>query len=274
MQNRVPRDEESKTSSRVSMTHPHNHNTSSQKKSRNATTMAVASRRLISSSASSTVTAISSFPPKSKTLISNPHASPNLQLPKRSRRDVALLSLIALIPSLFRPGPASGLSFGISGPKDWLREQKKKASRFLLAPIDASRESLVAAHQLLTATDSYYTNKEMEEVQRLFRSAARDCVIEDRNSFVAFQANTGVEVCTFRLVVKNASSLLGDKDPVKLEAESLLNDLIRSFTSLNGLVNETDVQFAAERKKVADSLMDTISSLDKFEQGIKDCLEA
>ncbi|KAM2020756.1 hypothetical protein ACFX16_042857 [Malus domestica] len=263
MQNRVPRDEESKTSSRVSMTHPHNHNTSSQKKSRNATTMAVASRRLISSSASSTVTAISSFPPKSKTLISNPHASPNLQLPKRSRRDVALLSLIALIPSLFRPGPASGLSFGISGPKDWLREQKKKASRFLLAPIDAS-----------PATDSDYTNKEMEEVQRLFRSAARDCVIEDRNSFVAFQANTGVEVCTFRLVVKNASSLLGDKDPVKLEAESLLNDLIRSFTSLNGLVNETDVQFAAERKKVADYLMDTISSLDKFEQGIKDCLEA
>lgn len=28
------------------------------------------------------------------------------------------------------------------------------------------------------------------------------------------------------------------------------------------------------RKKVADSLMDTISSLDKFEQGIKNCLEA
>ncbi|TQD90125.1 hypothetical protein C1H46_024289 [Malus baccata] len=200
--------------------------------------MAIASHRLISSSSSPTVTAISSFPPKSKTLISNPNASPNLQLPKRSRRDVALLSLVALVPSLFRPDAASGFSFGIS------------------------------------ATDSDYTNKEMEEVRRLFRSAARDCVIEDRNSFVAFQANTGVEVCTFRLVVKNASSLLGDKDPVKLEAESMLNDLARSFTSLNGLVNETDIQFAAERKKVADSLMDTLSSLDKFEQGIKDCLDA
>ncbi|XP_009336256.2 uncharacterized protein LOC103928873 isoform X1 [Pyrus x bretschneideri] len=272
MQNRVPRDEESKTPSRISLTHSL-HNTSLQKRSRH-TTMAIASHRLISSSYSPTVTAISSFPPKSKTLISNPNASPNLQLPKRSRRDVALLSLVALIPSLFRPDAASGFSFGISGPKDWLREQKKKASRFLLAPIDASRESLVAAHRLLTATDSDYTNKEMEEVRRLFRSAARDCVIEDRNSFVAFQANTGVEVCTFRLVVKNASSLLGDKDPVKLEAESILNDLVRSFTSLNGLVNETDFQFATERKKVADSLMDTLSSLDKFEQGIKDCLDA
>lgn len=38
------------------------------------------------------------------------------------------------------------------------------------------------------------TNQEIEEVQRLFRSAARDCVAEDRSSFVAFQANTGVEV--------------------------------------------------------------------------------
>ncbi|XP_062022234.1 uncharacterized protein LOC133738669 isoform X2 [Rosa rugosa] len=118
------------------------------------------------------------------------------------------------------------------------------------------------------------TNQEIEEVQRLFRSAARDCVVEDRSSFVAFQADTGVEVCTFRLVVKNAASLLGNKDPVKLEAESMLNDLIRSFSSLNVLVNESDVQLASQRKKVADSLMDTISSLDKFEQGIKDCLEA
>lgn len=34
----------------------------------------------------------------------------------------------------------------------------------------------------------------MEEVQILLRSAARDCVPGDRNSFVSFQANTGVEV--------------------------------------------------------------------------------
>ena len=34
----------------------------------------------------------------------------------------------------------------------------------------------------------------MEEVQRLLSSAARDCVPEERNSFVSFQANTGVEV--------------------------------------------------------------------------------
>ncbi|KAK9947077.1 hypothetical protein M0R45_012513 [Rubus argutus] len=234
--------------------------------------MASAWYRLIPSS-SATVTAISSFPPKPKPPISKHNPDFNQQqLPIifRSRRDVALLSFIALVPSLSRPDPAFGFSLGISGPKDWLREQKKKASRFLLAPIDASRESLLTAHRILMDD----TNQEIEEVQRLFRSAARDCVAEDRSSFVAFQANTGVEVCTFRLVVKNAASLLGDKDPVKLEAESMLNDLIRSFSSLNVLVNESDVQLASQRKKVADSLMDTISSLDKFEQGIKDCLEA
>ncbi|XP_062022233.1 uncharacterized protein LOC133738669 isoform X1 [Rosa rugosa] len=229
--------------------------------------MASACCRLISTTSSATVTAISSFPPKPNPPISN-HNSNHRRLTNLSRRDLALLSFITLVPPLSRPDPAFG--FGISGPKDWLREQKKKASRFLLAPIDASRESLLAAHRLLMDD----TNQEIEEVQRLFRSAARDCVVEDRSSFVAFQADTGVEVCTFRLVVKNAASLLGNKDPVKLEAESMLNDLIRSFSSLNVLVNESDVQLASQRKKVADSLMDTISSLDKFEQGIKDCLEA
>ncbi|KAK3038113.1 hypothetical protein RJ639_029567, partial [Escallonia herrerae] len=168
---------------------------------------------------------------------------------------------------------------------------------------------------------SDYADKDLEEIQGLLRSAARDCVPQDRNSFVTFQANTGVE-----LVVNNASSLLGDKDPVKLEAESKLSDLIRSFRSLNGVANKTDIHLASSRKRrvsmalekgdhvkghmplvvlsfdfltwgstpgklplttvlrylfncfccrqnVADALLDTISSLDKFEQGIKDCLE-
>lgn len=35
------------------------------------------------------------------------------------------------------------------------------------------------------------------------------------------------QVCTFRLIVKNAASLLDDRDPVKLEAEAKLTDLIR-----------------------------------------------
>jgi hypothetical protein len=37
-----------------------------------------------------------------------------------------------------------------AGPKDWLKEQKKKASKFVLAPIDASRESLRSAYVLLS----------------------------------------------------------------------------------------------------------------------------
>lgn len=47
----------------------------------------------------------------------------------------------------------------------------------------------------VVAKASESARDDLEEVQRLFRSAARDCVAEDRNSFVAFQANTGVEVC-------------------------------------------------------------------------------
>lgn len=122
--------------------------------------------------------------------------------------------------------------------------------------------------------ESTHSDKDLEEVQNLLKSAARDCVVQERNSFVAFQANTGVEVCTFRLIVKNASSLLEDKNSVKLEAEGMLDDLISSFTSLNSLANETDVQVASSRQSIADALMDTIASLDKFERGVLDCLGA
>ncbi|GAV58860.1 hypothetical protein CFOL_v3_02393 [Cephalotus follicularis] len=230
-------------------------------------------------STSPTVIAILSLP--SKLSISKPslspkhqpiqqnHHQPQIQSKISRRNAAALLSLLALS----HPGLATAFSIGISGPKEWLKEQKKKASKFLVAPIDASREILRSAYLLLINRESDSTSKALEDVQKMFRSAARDCVPQERNSFVTFQANTGVEVCTFKLIVKNASSLLDDNDPVKLEAEGILNDLIRSFTSLNGLANETDIQLASNRQKVVDALMDTISCLDKFEHGIKECLE-
>ncbi|KAF3643298.1 putative cytosolic purine 5'-nucleotidase-like [Capsicum annuum] len=160
-----------------------------------------------------------------------------------------------------------------AGPKEWLRDQKKKTAKYLLAPIDASRNILRSAYLIITRNESEFGEKELEEFQSLLRSAARDCVPTERSSFVQFQSNSGVEVCTFRLVVKNASSLLADKDPVKLAAETKLTDLIRSFSSLSDMANEIDVQVASNRQKVANAVMDTVTCLDNFEQGIKECLE-
>ncbi|WJX35933.1 hypothetical protein P8452_23864 [Trifolium repens] len=220
-------------------------------------TATVCALNSFSSTTTIITTAQSSFPPKRNLLISSP-----------SRRDITLLSLLSL------SAPASAVEFGISGPKDWLKEQKKKSSKFLLAPVDASRETLRSVYLYLTAeTDAAYTDEDLQKFQDLFRSAARDCVPEDRNSFVAFQANTGVEVCTFRLIVKNAASLLGKKDPVKLEAEALLDNLIRSFASISGMASETNIELASDRRKIADAVSDTITCLDKFEQGVRDCLE-
>ncbi|CAI8599993.1 unnamed protein product [Vicia faba] len=207
---------------------------------------------------SSTITAESSFPPKRNIPLSHQIFS---------RRNISFLSFLSI------SAPASAIDIGISGPKDWLKEQKKKSSRFLLAPVDASRETLRSVYLSLTETDVTFTDEDLQKFQQLFRSAARDCIPQDRNSFVAFQANTGVEVCTFRLVVKNAASLLGKKDPVKLEAEALLDNLIRSFTSISGMASETNIDLASDRRKIADAISDTITCLDKFEQGIRDCLE-
>lgn len=122
--------------------------------------------------------------------------------------------------------------------------------------------------------ESEFGVNDWEDVQKLLKSAARDCVPQDRNSFVEFQSTTGVEVCTFRLIVKNAASLLDDKDPIKLEAEAKLSDLIRSFVVLSGVAGDTNIQVASNsRQRIANALQDTISSLNDFEQGIKNCLE-
>ncbi|XXG45627.1 hypothetical protein AAC387_Pa02g0665 [Persea americana] len=192
---------------------------------------------------------------------------------KTSRRNaIFFFSFLSLTQT---PKASSAFSFGIPGPKEWLKDQKKKTSKFLLAPIDASRESLRNASVLLKTTTPDSSTKDLgEEVQKLLKSAARDCVSEDRNSFVSFQAQTGVEVCTFSLILKNASSLLDDRNPIKLETEAILGDLVRSFTFLNGELSTSDLQLPSDRQKVEDMLTDTISSLEKFEEGVKNCLDA
>ncbi|CAI0383054.1 unnamed protein product [Linum tenue] len=232
------------------------------------------SLRIVSAS-SSALSSDSRLPVSSSPITVDRRGSNRLPPPiKISRRDAALLPFVALVPLLAPPPPAAAFSVGISGPKDWLKEQKRKAAKYLLAPIDASRENLRSVYLALTAGGSDLTVVDLGEVQKLLVSSARDCVPRERNSFVVFQANTGVEVCTFTLILKNAASLLDKNDPVKLEGEAILNNLISSFASLSGVINGMDIQLSSDRLKVADAVMDTLSSLDKFEQGVKDCLEA
>ncbi|KAG9457744.1 hypothetical protein H6P81_002252 [Aristolochia fimbriata] len=193
----------------------------------------------------------------------------------RSRR-IVLFSLLSSALAPLKPSPAravsgNAVSFGISGPKEWLKEQKKKTSKYLLAPIDASRQSLQTASLLLSADSTL--DEDMEQVRKLLRSASRDCVPQERNSIVTFQSQTGVEVCTFSLILKNAASLLDEGSPIKLKSESDLGNLIRSFTSLSAVANGSNLQVASERDRLKEELISTMSSLDKFEQGIKDCLD-
>ncbi|EOA13948.1 hypothetical protein CARUB_v10027066mg [Capsella rubella] len=209
-------------------------------------------------------------PPIAAAQISNHPPQPQIL----SRRDTVVLisSAASLLLSLTPSDPASAFSLGISGPKEWLKDQKKKSSRFLLAPIDASREALRSAYLSITS-ESEYSDKDLENLQNLFKSSARDCVPKERSSLVDFQSKSGVEVCTFKLVVKNAASLLDDKDPLKLEAENILSELVRSFGSLIVLTNGIDMNLPSDRKKLADAVTEAISYLDKFEKGVKDCLE-
>ncbi|KAJ7549146.1 hypothetical protein O6H91_07G042200 [Diphasiastrum complanatum] len=150
------------------------------------------------------------------------------------RRRLLTLATVATVGSFMglgtHTGEACAFSFGISGPKEWLKGQKRKASKFLLAPISASRDRLNEALFLLTQDNS--VNNYLE-AKNLVKIAARDCKPVDPGSFASFQANTGVEVCTFRLVLKNAASLLDDANPIKSKANVALKNLIDSFICLD-----------------------------------------
>ncbi|KAH9625437.1 hypothetical protein KSS87_023304 [Heliosperma pusillum] len=86
------------------------------------------------------------FPPKPPLSAAVTPPSPTEKSPAISRRIAALIPLISTAAS---PAFAFDFDFRISGPKDWLKEQKKKSVKYLLAPIIASREILSYAQQLL-----------------------------------------------------------------------------------------------------------------------------
>ncbi|XP_066325183.1 uncharacterized protein [Miscanthus floridulus] len=189
--------------------------------------------------------------------------------PSIASRRTALVALVLAAAAPARPA-AAGFSLGIPGPKELLREQKKKSASYLLAPIAASRDTLVKSQALLASPSA--SAEDAEEVRGRIGAAGRDCVPRQRNSIVAFQSRTGVEVCTFSLILKNAASLLANKDPLKVEADTRLGELIQSFSDLGTLAENSNFELADDREKMKDGLLSTISALDKFEQSVKDCL--
>ncbi|KAG6585830.1 hypothetical protein SDJN03_18563, partial [Cucurbita argyrosperma subsp. sororia] len=99
-----------------------------------------------------------------------------------------MISFLAAMPSLFLPAPAAALNLGISNAFDYSNKDMENVRRMLMTGIPLFNFKLVAAN----AFD--YSNKDMENVRRMLMSVARHCVLKDRNSFVQFQASTGVEV--------------------------------------------------------------------------------
>jgi hypothetical protein len=86
----------------------------------------------------------------------------------------------------------------------------------------------------------------------------------------AFQWN--LQVCTFRLVLKNAASLLDKDDPLKVNADAALDALIRSFVALDRLLADGAAGATSRRENVMGALKETTVALDSFERGVRNCL--
>ncbi|CAI5490357.1 unnamed protein product [Closterium sp. Naga37s-1] len=123
--------------------------------------------------------------------------------------------------------PESAQAFGLAGPKEWLKAQKRKSMQFLLNPLMVSSARLAAAKAEFEAST---TPSELASVQAGVREASLDCL--------APGFTPGVELCTFKLILKNAASLLDKNDPALVLGEEALLDLIWSFRQLHGLLDE------------------------------------
>lgn len=150
-------------------------------------------------------------------------------------------------------------AFGLSGPKDWLREQKKRTAPNLLKPIEASRSRLDRVVTLLEGADG---GERYGEAIDVVHAAARDCTAPGG----AFQA------CTYGLILKNAASLVGDGEGTRLQANAALEDLITSFSRLDERLQQGAAGTKAYGSDVDGMVRDTQAAMSRFADSIKGVL--
>eukprot|EP00897_Mesotaenium_endlicherianum_P005129 jgi/Mesen1/4644/ME000241S03686 len=157
--------------------------------------------------------------------------------------------------------------------KDWLRQQKIRTSDGLLKPIRSSRDRLTGIIDLVANEGA--TQEQVKRAKEIATDAARDCVAPAAGSFFSFQADSGVEVCTYALILKNGGSLLNKNDPLLLAAEARLGDLVRKFEDLiSELDSLTSVvgPLSVDRPAIEQSVRAVQTSMDDFEAGVKGVL--
>ncbi|CAI7732876.1 unnamed protein product [Closterium sp. NIES-53] len=154
--------------------------------------------------------------------------------------------------------PGSAQAFGLSGPKEWLKAQKRKSMQFLLNPLMVSSARLAAAKAEFEAST---TPSELASVQAGVREASLDCL--------APGFTPGVELCTFKLILKNAASLLDKNDPALVLGEEALLDLIWSFRELHGLLDEAQGSDPPPREYIMDSFSNVKTASQYFQSTIE-----
>ncbi|GAQ88262.1 hypothetical protein KFL_004130080 [Klebsormidium nitens] len=179
--------------------------------------------------------------------------------------------LVALGSAATCPGNADAL--GSSFLKDRLKERKKDTFQILLYPIEASRVQLQKVHALLDSpslTPALYS-----EAKDLVQVSSRDCMPLEHYAGSQSVAAKFFEVCTFKLLVKNAVSLVDKADPKRVRAQQALVDLNRAFSELDDVLAVSLSSATSQgREQVLPVVVSTQEALDELEDGIRDALGA
>jgi len=185
----------------------------------------------------------------------------------QSRRAILTAGVAAAAAAWGQPALASQL-------RDFLQSRQKI---YALAPIYVTQKRLQdALEQLGPAPDNAAMQTALKAVRKAslncYLFEARDAGFEDRASLFQ-QSNAFADPCTFRLIAKNVTNLLSEREaPLKQAANQSLDALLRSFQLLDDVLERAADGDERAAARVRQMLEQTMACTNDFETSIKQCL--
>lgn len=191
-----------------------------------------------------------------------------------SRRDLLtgmLVGTATLMGPISPPQAEARTVVGESIAGLWKNIQRQNGGVKILAPIRVAVERLAAADACLDAAS---TPDEFISVLKAVRAASVNCYLfealpgddfETRASLITQQFVTTADPCTFRIIVKNVTSLSSEE--TKKEGADLVESISNSFNLLDSYLEQGingNSEKVDEARKQLKSTLALVQQLDKF----------
>jgi len=187
-----------------------------------------------------------------------------------------LTSAAALVPLVSALVGTNGASASAIGDF-WRSRQTQNGGAKILAPIRVARMKLEEVQQSLGDSP---TASDYESALQVVRGASFNCYvyeshdsdsIEARASLLQQKYGGAIEVCTFRILLKNVVLYVKDQSLVD-EATDACNNLVSLFSILDNHLTGASQMEEVQSAEISSALQETIDATSAFEVALQRCL--